>query len=222
MFERLPYRVMALHGGVIVVGGDIYIQMTFNSAPLTSHRACRGEAREGEYQREEHRAGIPRQACRHGQGRQASRQGAAAAGRQLSALAARGARAQTATRRLHACYCIPLQRFGIGAAGRGARQTADSDWAARLHCLLSLSHAISHCRCSYRVFLSNWQPELSRNQSNQSNQQNVWRLCQTSKMSGVCAKPGFLSGKSPSSCRRLPGKLPASLYCVLASLYGGL
>ena len=36
MFERLPYRVMALHGGVIV-GGDIYIQMTFNSAPLTSH-----------------------------------------------------------------------------------------------------------------------------------------------------------------------------------------
>jgi hypothetical protein len=36
MFERLPYRVMALHGGVIV-GGDVYIQMTFNSAPLTSH-----------------------------------------------------------------------------------------------------------------------------------------------------------------------------------------
>jgi hypothetical protein len=36
MLERLPYWVMALHGGVIV-GGDIYIRMTFNSAPLTSH-----------------------------------------------------------------------------------------------------------------------------------------------------------------------------------------
>ena len=36
MLERLPYRVMALHGGVIV-GGDIYIRTTFNSAPLTSH-----------------------------------------------------------------------------------------------------------------------------------------------------------------------------------------
>ena len=36
MLERLPYRVMALHGSVIV-GGDIYIQMTFNSAPLASH-----------------------------------------------------------------------------------------------------------------------------------------------------------------------------------------
>ena len=36
MLERLPYRVMALHGGVIV-GGDIYIRKTFNSAPLTSH-----------------------------------------------------------------------------------------------------------------------------------------------------------------------------------------
>jgi hypothetical protein len=36
MLERLPYRVMALHGGVIV-GCDIYIRMTFNSAPLTSH-----------------------------------------------------------------------------------------------------------------------------------------------------------------------------------------
>jgi hypothetical protein len=44
MFERLPYRVMALHGGVIV-GGDIYIQMTFNSAPLTSHdTSFRGKA----------------------------------------------------------------------------------------------------------------------------------------------------------------------------------
>eukprot|EP01049_Picozoa_sp_SAG25_P026350 SAG25_NODE_13061_length_271_cov_10.110465_1_plen_76_part_10 len=36
MLERLPYRVMVLHGGVIA-GGDIYIRTTFNRAPLTSH-----------------------------------------------------------------------------------------------------------------------------------------------------------------------------------------
>jgi hypothetical protein len=36
MLERLPYRVMALHGGVIA-GGDIYIRMTTNSAALTPH-----------------------------------------------------------------------------------------------------------------------------------------------------------------------------------------
>eukprot|EP01047_Picozoa_sp_COSAG01_P036419 COSAG01_NODE_2845_length_6987_cov_19.830139_3_plen_76_part_00 len=37
MLERLPYRVMALHGSVIVGGDILYIQMTFNSAPLASH-----------------------------------------------------------------------------------------------------------------------------------------------------------------------------------------
>ena len=36
MLERLPYRVMALHGGVIAAG-DIYIRMTINSAALTPH-----------------------------------------------------------------------------------------------------------------------------------------------------------------------------------------
>jgi hypothetical protein len=36
MLERLPYRVMALHGGVIA-GCDIYIRMTINSAALTPH-----------------------------------------------------------------------------------------------------------------------------------------------------------------------------------------
>jgi hypothetical protein len=90
------------------------------------------------------------------------------------------------------------------AAARAAAQqqrapaASSSQRAPRLHCCCCchvsqsvMSRHIPYPTADARTVFSAVIGSLNERSRNQSNQQNVWRLCKTSKMSWVCAKPGF-------------------------------